>query len=106
LLFQLQPENVLWVHPLVAREHGIRNGEYVRLKNQDGVVSNRIRTRITERIRSDSVFMAHGFGHTAPGLRLTKGIGADDSALITRIAIDPIMGGTGMRNNFVTFRER
>ena len=103
LLFQLQPENVLWVNPLIASEHGLQSGQYVRLKNQDGAVSHPIRVRVTERIRPDSVFMAHGFGHTAPGLRLTHGVGADDSALITRIAVDPVMGGTGMRGNFVTF---
>jgi thiosulfate reductase/polysulfide reductase chain A len=103
LLFQLQPENVLWVNPLVASERGLRNGQYVRLKNQDGVVSNRIRVRVTERVRPDSVFMVHGFGHRTPGLRLANGIGADDTGLITRVKVDPIMGGTGMRGNFVTF---
>jgi thiosulfate reductase/polysulfide reductase chain A len=77
------------------------------LKNQDGVVSNRVRVRVTERIRPDSVFMAHGFGHTSKRLRLTYNVGADDSALMTRVKIDPIMGGTSMRTNFVTFvKER
>jgi len=29
--------------------------------------------------------------------------GANDTALMTNVKIDPIMGGTGMRSNFVTF---
>jgi thiosulfate reductase/polysulfide reductase chain A len=29
--------------------------------------------------------------------------GASDADLITRVHTDPIMGGTGMRGNFVTF---
>jgi thiosulfate reductase/polysulfide reductase chain A len=47
--------------------------------------------------------MAHGFGHKSKRLRLTAGVGADDSALMTNIKVDPLMGGTGMRGNFVTF---
>jgi thiosulfate reductase/polysulfide reductase chain A len=58
---------------------------------------------VTERIGHDSVFMAHGFGHKSKRLRLTAGAGADDSELMTNIKVDPIMGGTGMRGNFVTF---
>jgi thiosulfate reductase/polysulfide reductase chain A len=102
LLFQLSPENAVWVHPDAARRHGVASGAYVQLKNQDGVVSNRVRVRVTERIRPDCVFLAHGYGHTAPGLRLAHGVGANDTALMTRVKIDPIMGGTGMRANFVT----
>ncbi|MDJ0872768.1 MAG: molybdopterin-dependent oxidoreductase [Gammaproteobacteria bacterium] len=102
-LFALSPENNVWINPLTASDWHIKNGEYVRLKNQDGVVSNRIRVRVTERIRPDSVFMAHGFGHTDRRLRLAYNRGADDASLITNVKIDPIMGGTGMRANFVTF---
>ena len=103
LLFQLVPENVVWINPLAASQWGLKQGDYVRLKNQDGVVSNRVRIRITERIRPDSIFMAHGFGHTSKRLKLTHGVGADDTELITNVKVDPIMGATGMRANFVTF---
>jgi thiosulfate reductase/polysulfide reductase chain A len=30
-------------------------------------------------------------------------MGASDTEMITNIMIDPTMGGTGMRGNFVTF---
>jgi thiosulfate reductase/polysulfide reductase chain A len=103
LLFQLAPENQLWVNPLVANEHKLESGEYVRLASREGAVSSKIRVRVTERIGPDSVFMAHGFGHKSKRLRLTTGAGADDSELMTNVKIDPIMGGTGMRGNFVTF---
>jgi thiosulfate reductase/polysulfide reductase chain A len=52
----------------------------------------------------DSVYMIHGFGHFRKELTRAHGKGACDSQLITRVLIDPIMGGTGMRGNFVTFR--
>jgi thiosulfate reductase/polysulfide reductase chain A len=79
----------------------------VRLGSPNGVVSNRVRVRVTERIGPDSVFMAHGFGHKSKKLQLTAGAGADDASLMSNIKVDPIMGGTGMRANFVTFvKER
>ena len=102
LLTELMKENEVWLHPTVAKLHGVRNGEYVVLVNQDGVRSARIRAKVTERIRQDSVYMVHGFGHSDKRMRRSLGKGADDNALITRVKIDPIMGGTGMRVNFVT----
>ena len=69
----------------------------------NGIVSHKVRVRVTERIGPDSVFMAHGFGHKSKRLRLTAGVGADDASLMHNIKIDPLMGGTGMRANFVTF---
>ena len=103
LLFQLAPENQLWVNPMIANEWSLKNGEYVRLGGTNGVISNKIRVRVTERIGPDSVFMAHGFGRKSKRMRLAAGAGADDSELMSNIKIDPIMGGTGMRGSFVTF---
>jgi thiosulfate reductase/polysulfide reductase chain A len=102
LLFELMPENTVWVHPAAAAQLGVGNGEYVRLQNPAGVKSNRIRVRVTQRIRPDSVFLVHGFGHKEPRLRLAQGAGADDAELMHNVKIDPIMGGTGMRASFVT----
>jgi thiosulfate reductase/polysulfide reductase chain A len=48
--------------------------------------------------------MVHGFGHTNKNLSRAYGKGASDSELITKVWVDPIMGGTGMRGNFVTFK--
>ena len=45
--------------------------------------------------------MVHGYGQTAPKMRKAFHRGASDTKLISRVAIDPIMGGTGMRVNFV-----
>jgi thiosulfate reductase / polysulfide reductase chain A len=103
ILSDAMGENEVWVHPDTAKRHAIQNGIYVRLKNQDNVVSNRIRVRVTERIRPDCVYMVHGFGHTSKGLKHAFGKGASDSQLITKYATDPLMGGTGMNINFVTF---
>ncbi|MCP4406702.1 MAG: molybdopterin-dependent oxidoreductase [Gammaproteobacteria bacterium] len=102
LLFELMPENCVWVHPAAAAKTGVANGEYVHLKNPQGIQSSPVRVRVTQRIRPDSIFLVHGFGHTDPRLRLAHGAGADDSGLMHNVKIDPVMGGTGMRASFVT----
>jgi len=104
-LVDLMDENSVWVNPKVVREWDLKNGQYIWLENQDGVVSKtQIKVRVTERIRWDSVYMVHGFGHVDKRLRTAYGRGASDTDLITKVKIDPIMGATGMRGNFVTFR--
>ena len=105
LLHDLMDENSLWVNPRVGREWGLHNGQEVWLENQDGALSTfPVKVRLTERIRFDSVYMVHGFGHNNKQLTRTHGRGASDTEMITNVKTDPIMGGTGMRSNFVTFR--
>jgi thiosulfate reductase/polysulfide reductase chain A len=94
-------ENEVWINNAVAREMGIRPNQRIRLVNEDGATSNPVRARVTNRIRPDCVYMVHGFGHRAPRMTWTHGRGASDSELVTRSAIDPLMGGTGMFVNFV-----
>jgi thiosulfate reductase/polysulfide reductase chain A len=103
LLSDLMPENELWVHTDTAAAAGLRNGQYVKLKNQDGVVSNGIRVKATQRIRPDTVYMVYGFGHTSPMLKTALQKGASASQLNTRYKVDPLMGATSIHQNFVTF---
>ncbi len=100
-LNQLMAENVVWVNDATAAELGFADGERVMVENQDGVRSGPIAVKATPRIRKDCVFMVHGFGHNAPGMRLAHGKGASDAMLQTRYALDRISGGAGMRVNFV-----
>jgi thiosulfate reductase/polysulfide reductase chain A len=103
-LFDLRETNNVWINPRTAKLWGIENGMEIWLQNQDGVVSEySAKARLTERIRPDSIYMVHGFGHSDSRLSRAKGRGINDLPLITNIKVDPIMGGTGMRNNFVTF---
>ncbi len=103
-LTDLMDENKLWVNPKVAKLWGLKGGQKVWLKNQDDVVSTfSIKVRVTERIRWDSIYMVHGFGHKRKELQQAFGKGINDTELITKVMVDPVMGGTGMRGNFVTF---
>ncbi len=103
LLDNVMNENEVWINADVAKKYGLNSGDYIKLKNQDGVLSNKVKVKSTERIRTDCVYIVHGFGHNS---RMLKGAylkGASDSQLITKYKIDPLMGGTGMNVNFVTF---
>jgi thiosulfate reductase / polysulfide reductase chain A len=100
-LDDLMPENQIWINVGFAVKVGIRDGQVVILENQDGAKSLPIAVRATEGIRNDCAYMVHGFGTRAKSLTKAYKRGASDTDLITRVSIDPIMGATGMRVNFV-----
>jgi thiosulfate reductase/polysulfide reductase chain A len=107
LLAEPYPENEVWLNADAARalpgfeDRPLANGEKVILVNQDGLRSNPVRAKLTQRIRGDCVYLVHGWGQTARRLRYAYGRGASDSQLTSRYKVDPIMGGTGMNVNFV-----
>ncbi len=104
-LSALMPENEVVVHTTPARAAGIADGDRVVLENVDGAKSLPVRARVTEGIRADCVYLVHGFGQKASRLRRAYGRGASDTGLMTRVAVDPLTGGTGMRVNFVRLRK-
>jgi thiosulfate reductase/polysulfide reductase chain A len=107
LLAEPYPENEVWVNADAARSlpgfevRPLADGEKVVLVNQDGIRSNPVRAKVTQRIRGDCVYLVHGWGQTARKLGYAYGRGASDSDLTSRYKVDPIMGGTGMSVNFV-----
>lgn len=102
MLTDLQKENYLWINARKGREIGLKSDEYVMLVNQDGVqASGRIKVKLTQRLRDDAVYMNHGFGVHAKGMKRANGQGIADDDLITKSVIDPFMGATAMRGNFV-----
>jgi Anaerobic dehydrogenases, typically selenocysteine-containing len=104
-LSEVYDENEVWLNAKAAKEQGLANGEVVTLVNQDGVRSQPVKLKVTQRIRPDCVFVVHGYGHTNPGLRFAANRGMDDQTLVTRIAVDPVAGTTGMSVNFVTIEK-
>jgi thiosulfate reductase/polysulfide reductase chain A len=97
-------ENEVWVNTTVASKHQLSHGEYVHLKNQAGIVSEfPVKVKVTQRIRTDAVYMVHGFGHNAKELKWAYKRGASHNQLISKTDIDPAMGAVGFQNNFVTF---
>ena len=104
-LNELVSENEVWINSAAASRLGIGHGAYVRLVNQDGVRSNRVRAKVTQRLRDECIYLVHGFGSTSPWLTKAHNKGVNDQQLITRYAVDPISGITGMRVNFVTIER-
>lgn len=100
-LHGLMSENEVWLHTGPAAELGLSDGDRVVLENQDGAKSDPVRVKVTEEIRGDAAYLVHGFGQRSKGLHLAYGKGISDTALMTRVSVDPVMGGTGMRVNFV-----
>ena len=100
-LDSLMSENEVWVNTRTARNMGFREAQRVVLENQQGAKSLPVLIRLTEGIRPDCAYMVHGFGHQSPKLQLAYHKGASDTQLMTHVEVDPIMGGTGMRVNFI-----
>jgi thiosulfate reductase/polysulfide reductase chain A len=104
-LYELYSENEVWINVKKAQALGLKNGDYAVLTNQDGVKSNRVKVKATQRIREDMVYLVHGWDSTPKELTRSSRKGADDQGLITRYAVDPIAGSTGMRVNFVKLQK-
>ena len=101
MLHALMPENEVWMQTKVAQKLGLKDGQRVVLENTDGDKSLPIRLKVTEGIRADCAYVVHGFGQRSAMLSRAAGKGASDTDLMSHVQIDPVMGGTGMRVNFV-----
>lgn len=99
-LHDFLPENVLWIHPLAATPLGIKNGDWVEVKNRNGD-GGRIKAKVTERIRPDTVFTVHGYGHWDKRMTKAAGQGLADSVLASR-TVEPRIGSIAMGNSLVT----
>jgi thiosulfate reductase/polysulfide reductase chain A len=97
-LHDIMPENSLWLNPREAKKLGLRNGQRVKVKSAVG--EELLKLEVTEKIRPDSVYMAHGFGVLSKGLSNIKGVGGSDAALIES-KYCPISGNAAMHETFV-----
>ncbi len=101
-LHNAMPDNPVWLNNEVAAKVGLVDGDTVGFVNSEGVESATTTTvKVTPGIRKDCVYMYHGYGSANPLMTIGVGAGVDDTALITKLAIDPETGCHGMRNNFV-----
>lgn len=93
-LADLMAENALWLHPDAAAARGIENGMRVRVTDRRGR-SEELAVKVTARIRRDTVFMLHGFGHFDPRMRIAYGRGGSDANLAS-IEQDRRIGSVAM----------
>ncbi|AMV71220.1 molybdopterin-dependent oxidoreductase [Desulfuromonas carbonis] len=97
-LHDLMPVNTLWLHPREADRLGLKNGQLVKVRS--GVGEEQLPLEVTEKIRPDTVYMAHGFGVLSRGLSNIYGKGGCDAALIEEKTC-PISGNVAMHETFV-----
>jgi thiosulfate reductase/polysulfide reductase chain A len=98
----LVPENNLWIHPERAKELGISKDDTVEVKSPAG--SGKLKVRITEEIREDTVYMDTGFGVLSKGLSNIYGKGACIAEIIEDYN-DEISGNMAMHETFVTVKR-
>ena len=99
LLWELEPENSLWIHPDPARKLGIKDGEKVKVESRAG--SDVLKALVTEKTRPDTVYMDTGFGAISKGLSKIFGKGACIAEVLEDHA-DAISGNMAMHETLVT----
>lgn len=100
-LHELMPENKLWLNTRSAQKMGLKDGQMVRVASNVG--AGELKLEVTDKIRPDCVYMAHGFGVISKGQSLIYGRGACDAALIED-HLEPISGNVAMHQTFVEVR--
>jgi len=99
LLWELEQENSLWIHPDPADRLGIRPGDTVEVKSPAG--KGRLKARVTEDTRPDTVYMDTGFGVISKGLSKIYGKGACIAEILEDEA-DDISGNMAMHETIVS----
>jgi thiosulfate reductase/polysulfide reductase chain A len=102
LLWELEHENCLWIHPAAAQRLGIRSGDTVEVKSTAG--QGRLKARVTEDTRTDTVYMDTGFGVISKGLSKIYGKGACIAEVLEDQA-DEISGNMAMHETIVTVKK-
>jgi len=99
LLCELQDENNLWIHPDPAASLGITTGDLVEVGSPVG--RGRLKARVTEEIRPDTVYMDTGYGVLSKGLAKIHGKGACVADVLEDKA-DDVTGNMAMHETFVS----
>jgi thiosulfate reductase/polysulfide reductase chain A len=102
LLWELERENSLWIHPDPAKGLGIRQADLVEVRSKAG--SGQLKALVTEKIRPDTVYMDTGFGVISKGLSKIFGKGACIVDVLIDEA-DEISGNMAMHETIVTVRK-
>lgn len=102
LLYELVPENTLWIHPKPAEKLGIKPGTMVEVASRVG--KGELKARVTEEIRPDTVYMDSGFGVISKGLTRVYGKGACIVDILEDYN-DRISGNMAMHETLVSVRK-
>ncbi|MGD9732311.1 MAG: molybdopterin-dependent oxidoreductase [Desulfamplus sp.] len=115
MLFEVMPENVLWINNQAAEKLDINDGDYVKVtapgcqnadKNSDNSTNKYfelIRAKVTDTIHPEAVFVVHGFGHKLPVESRAFGKGLADNKFMScgMDKWDPAGGAVALQEHFV-----
>lgn len=101
-LHEIEPENAVWINDKRALELGVMDGDYVYVKSPVG--EQKIKAKVTRKIRPDCIFYTHGFGRLSKGLSLVYKTGASQAAILEDY-VDSISGNAAMHETFVEIRK-
>ncbi len=104
-LYELMPENVLWINADAAYKLGISNEDMVEVSRNG--YSERIKAKVTDMIHPEAVFVLHGFGHTLPveSRAFQKGL-ADNKFMPEGLQNwDPAGGGLALQEHYVRVQK-
>ncbi len=99
LLCEIQDDNCLWIHPRPAAKLAIGPGDLVEVASPAG--TQKLKARVTEEIRPDTVYMDTGYGVISKGLRNIYGKGACIAAVLEDRA-DRVTGNMAMHETLVS----
>ncbi|MBF0530540.1 MAG: molybdopterin-dependent oxidoreductase, partial [Deltaproteobacteria bacterium] len=99
------PENELWINQSIARKMDIEDGETVMVTSHG--ITGQLKTKLTEFIQPEAVFMVHGFGRQIPVETRALGRGLADNTLMAGglDLWDPSGGGLALQEHFVTISK-
>ncbi len=105
LLFELLPENTLWINKREAGKLGIQEGDWVEVFANGA--TGTIRAHVTEFIHPEAVYTIHGFGRQVPLQTRAYHAGMSDQKLQRGLLqeMDPAGGGLCLCENFVTVHK-
>lgn len=105
VLMEVHGNNPIWINPNDAKRLGLEKGDKVRVTNTvTNFTSKPHEIKITNRIKENSVFIHHGFGHLTKAWSIGYDVGISDADFCSR-DVDPLSGAVGFNNGFVTIKK-
>jgi len=105
MLMEIYGINPVWINTEEAKKQGLKDGDIVKVINEEGISGGVSKVKVTDGIRNDCIYLVHGFGHQSPRLKLAYNKGVNDNILMSKYSTDPISGSQGLRVNFVKLEK-
>lgn len=105
ILMESHGDGPIWIHPNDAKKLKLVKGDKVKVTNVTTNYQSKAQDiYITKRIKENSVFIHHGFGHITKAWKIGYNVGISDTDFCSH-DIDPISGACGFNNGFVTIKK-